>query len=80
MIQTILFSVIVVGMVAAIIWVEKPVYVEGPQPGAVVFDPAPATGSDTYLGSITGTPGAYWDYATSPSRIPGGMVSTMSMK
>jgi hypothetical protein len=77
MINAIIFGGIVIATLIFMNSIEKPVYVQTPQPGAVIFDPAPATGSDTYLGSITGTPGTYWNISTQPP--PSGMV-VMSSK
>jgi len=75
MIKIALLTLLIGAGAYAIITLEKPRYVQLSAPGAVIFEPAPSTGSATFLGSITGVPGMYWNYATNVSKIPTGMVS-----
>lgn len=70
---------VVVGGIVLIQWWAKPQVVQLSPPGAVVFNPAPPTGSATFLGDITGDPNNdYWNITTQKSDIPSGFqaVST----
>lgn len=53
----------------------KPQVVVLPAVGPVIFNPAPPTGSNTFLGSITGIPGMYWNVSTQMGDIPSGFVN-----
>lgn len=53
----------------------KPNVVVLPPIGPVIFNPAPATGSNTFLGSITGIPGMYWNITNQMSDIPSGFIN-----
>jgi hypothetical protein len=53
----------------------KPNVVVLPPVGPVIFNPAPPTGSNTFLGSITGIPGMYWNVTNQVLDIPSGFVN-----
>lgn len=57
-------------------WYVSPVKVEISPPGAVIFNPAPSTGSSTFLGDITGDPAnKYWNITTQINDIPSGFYN-----
>jgi hypothetical protein len=73
----------VVGLVvitgALMKWYVSPVKVEVSPPGAVIFNPAPSTGSATFLGDITGDPvNNFWNISTQLADIPSGFVQASS--
>jgi hypothetical protein len=78
MIQYAFLGVVLVGAGFAIRNATKPVTVQLSPPGAVIFNPAPSTGSSTFLGSITGTPGQYWDISNTTNPIPSSFVNSIS--
>jgi hypothetical protein len=53
----------------------KPNVVVLPPVGPVIFNPAPPTGSNTFLGSITGIPGMYWNVTNQIGDIPSGFYN-----
>lgn len=58
-------------------WYVSPVKVEISPPGAVIFNPAPSTGSSTFLGDITGDPtNKYWNITTQINDIPSGFYNS----
>lgn len=58
-------------------WYVSPVKVEISPPGAVIFNPAPSTGSSTFLGDITGDPAnKYWNITTQINDIPSGFYNS----
>jgi hypothetical protein len=54
---------------------QEPNVVVLPPVGPVIFNPAPPTGSNTFLGSITGIPGMYWNITNQIGDIPSGFVN-----
>lgn len=54
----------------------KPNIVVLPPVGPVIFNPAPPTGSNTFLGSITGIPGMYWNITNQIADIPSGFINS----
>jgi hypothetical protein len=78
MIQYAFLGVIIIGAGFAIKNAMKPNIVQLSPPGAVIFNPAPSTGSATFLGSITGTPGQYWNVSNATNTVPSNFVNAMS--
>lgn len=77
MFQWILAGGLILGAGALMKWYVSPVKVEVSPPGAVIFNPAPSTGSSTFLGDITGDPvNKYWNITTQINDIPSGFYNS----
>lgn len=60
-------------------WSVSPQKIELTPPGAVIFNPAPSTGSATFLGDITGDPvNNFWNITTQINDIPSGFINAAS--
>lgn len=80
MIQWAIIGSAILGTGILIKYFQDPKVIELTPPGAVIFNPAPATGSDTFLGDITGIPGMYWNITTQKSDIPSGFINTSTVE
>jgi hypothetical protein len=80
MIQWGFIGAAILGTGMLIKYFQKPQIVELSPPGAVIFNPAPSTGSDTYLGDITGVPGMFWNITTQIADIPSGFINTSAVE
>lgn len=79
MIQWILAGGLVLGAAALMKWYVSPQKVVVSPPGAVIFNPAPSTGSATFLGDITGNPANnYWNITSQINDIPSGFIQSKS--
>jgi hypothetical protein len=79
MFQWTLAGMLVVAAGVLMKWYLAPVQVQVTPPGAVIFNPAPSTGSATFLGDITGNPvNNYWNVTTQISDIPSGFITSQS--
>jgi hypothetical protein len=78
MMQYAFLGIILIGAGFAIKKAMAPNIVQLSPPGAVIFNPAPSTGSSTFLGSITGTPGQYWNVSNTTNPIPSNFVNALS--
>lgn len=74
MLQFSILAILIVVGGYALVQIDKPKTVVLSSPGAVIFQPAPSTGSNTFLGSITGAPGDYWNLVTNANLIPANMI------
>jgi hypothetical protein len=79
MFQWTLAGILIVAAGVLMKWYVSPVTVELTPPGAVIFNPAPSTGSATFLGDITGNPtNNYWNVTTQVNDIPSGFITAQS--
>lgn len=80
MIQWALVGSAILGTGILIKYFQNPKIVELSPPGDVIFNPAPSTGSATFLGDITGQPGMYWNVTSQSREIPSGYIKTVDEK
>jgi hypothetical protein len=79
MFQWTLAGILIVSAGILMKWYVSPKQIEITPPGAVIFNPAPSTGSSTFLGDITGDPvNNYWNITTQINDIPSGFVTAQS--
>jgi hypothetical protein len=79
MFQWTLAGILVVAAGVLMKWYVSPQKIVVTPPGAVIFNPAPSTGSVTFLGDITGNPANnYWNITTQINDIPSGFIQSQS--